>query len=892
MKSDLGKTSVAAGYAGEVVVLGASPDAAPDGLGGKGARIHEMAAAGLPVPPAFCLRAGLLTRFLDETGLARRVGDQDLASTRKMIMSAPMPAPIADVILDAYHELDRPRVAVRSSALAEDSAELSYAGQHDTLLDVSGDEALLEAVKACWASLWTRRAAAYADGPRPAFMAVVVQEMVQAEVSGVLFTVDPVSGGAHRMIVEACHGLGEGLVSGRVSGDLFVIDDRTLDVVEERVRYKVTKCAPMGAGRIGMTKVDPAARNAPCLNPGQLRELAALGKQLRQRYGCEQDIEWALCGNTFAVLQARPITTRPAGVSPSSPYVEPQDDAVQRGTLWSRMDVGEIFVGQMTPLGLSFARHHQRHVHGDCASAVGVRDVGDHNRYMGYLQGHVYLNISYTAYLLGQCPPTKDQSHFTERFASEEVDLARYRNPFGDFPGGMAGTRSVLYWISRTSRELLEMRHRAEQMTDARLSEFDRVRGIDLTRMSRHELRAELERYLVHYHDMHVGYLPFYINGFTAYGLMKELCAKWLGSEGDNLQNRVKTDMSNLRTVASAREVKELARAARRKPRVMRLISDTPLDGVETALRNDPDGKAFWDAHIDPFLRVNGVRGHQEMELTNPRWVDDPSYILQMIRCYAEEGVVLPQSRDSDRDKEDPEQILEGLPRVRRKILKRIIALYTTCSELREVARMAMITSLWTTRRLVYEVGRRLVDEGVLRSLDEVSYLEIDDIRSYLSGTAPAREHFPRARIDAARRVHEYHKRLPEPPLTFIGEYDMARAGTRADADAVMDGVAASAGKSVGRARIIEDLAWQADEFQPGEILIARYTDASWTPLFAIAGGVVTDIGSMLSHSSIVAREFSVPSVVNTKHATQRINTGDMVMIDGDAGTVEVISAS
>jgi len=891
MTSELKTTKVAARHGDDVVMLGTRAGPPPDGLGGKGTRLHEMIEAGLPVPPAFCLRTGLLDRFLADTGLADQVHDRDRATVRQLVMAQPMPAPIANVIVEAYRKLGRPRVAVRSSAPAEDSAEHSYAGQHDTLLDVAGEAALIEAVKACWASLWTQRAAAYHDPSLSpsASMAVVVQEMVQAEVSGVLFTVDPVTGRAHRMVVEACHGLGEGLVSGRVSSDLFVVDDRSLEVVEERVRYKVTKCAPVAPGRIGMTKVDPAARNAPCLTREQLRELAGLGTRVRQLYGREQDIEWALHDQAIVLLQARPITTSPAGASSSTLYLEPQDEAVQQGTLWSRMDVGEIFVGQMTPLGLSFARHHQRYVHGDCAAAIGLRDVGDYRRYMGYLQGHVYLNISYTAHLLGQCPPTKDQRHFTERFASEEVDLARYRNPFGSFPGGVAGARSAGYWIKRTTRELLQMRQRAEQMTAARLREFDRVRNIDLTRMNRRELHAELDRYLVHYHDMHVGYLPFYINAFSAYGLMTELCAKWLGRDGDNLQNRIKTDMSSLRTVASAREIRGLAQAARRQPRVMRLIRDTPLAEIETALRADQDGQAFWDAHIEPFLRVNGVRGHQEMELTNPRWVDDPAYIFQMIRCYAEDGITLRDGAASDRDQQDPQQVLAGLPRVRRGILQKVIGLYTTCSELREIARMAMITSLWTTRRLVYEVGRRLVDEGVLQSLDEVAYLEIDDIRGYLSSQAPAHEHFPRERIDAARRGHEYHRRLPEPPLSFIGHHDAVRAATRADDDAALAGVGASPGRSVGRARIIEDLVWQADEFEPGEILVTRYTDASWTPLFAIASGVVTDIGSMLSHSSIVAREFGLPSVVNTKHATQRINTGDVIVVDGDAGTVEVV---
>ncbi|MBS2966889.1 hypothetical protein KGA66_27900 [Actinocrinis puniceicyclus] len=874
-------------------------DSAPDGalLGGKALRLAEMTAAGMPVPPAFCITTDLFDSYLADTGLAGKIQEMDPAAARDAIARTDLPKPLADEITAAYRQLGVERVAVRSSARKEDSAAQSFAGQHDTVLDVAGEEALLEAVKTCWASLWSPRAAAYraADRSAAGSIAVVVQEMVQAEVSGVLFTADPVSPKPHRMIVEACHGLGEGLVSGRVSSDFFALDDRTMEPVEERIRYKVTKCAPIEPGRIGMIKVDGAARSAPCLSRAQLRDLAALALRVRAHYGSEQDIEWSLRGGRLYLLQTRPITTRPpAAATARSPFLRPQPDAVQHGALWSRMDIGEIFVGQMTPLGLSFARHHQKYVHGPCAASVGVRDTGDYVGYMGYLNGHVYLNVSYTSYLLGQCLPTRDQRHFTARFVSEEVDLAGYKNPYGTFPGGMEDVKSTAFWIKHTATELVRMKTRCKQLVASRLFEFDRARGIDLSRLTRRELHAELNRYLDHYHDMHVGYMPYYINAFGAYGLMTELCAKWLGSAGENLQNRIKTDMSNLRTVASAREIWSVAQAARQRPNVLSIIRDSPLERIEAALREDEDGSLFWDRHMEPFLRANGTRSQQEMELTHPRWIDDPSYLFQMIRRYAEDGMSIDEILKRNRGEagqEDATAVLRTLPRAKRATLEKIIALYANCSELRETARMSMVTSLWLIRNVVYEVARRLVDEGVLYNADEVAFLEFDDVRAYLAGGAPASELFERAAIDETRRVYEHYKRLPEPPLSFIGECDPARRERPAGDGPRLAGLGASPGRVTGRARIIEDLVWQADEFQPGEILVTRYTDASWTPLFAIAGGVVTDIGSMLSHSSIVSREFNVPSVVNTKHATQRINTGDTITVDGDTGLVEILEA-
>ncbi|RKS79661.1 pyruvate,water dikinase [Actinomadura pelletieri DSM 43383] len=876
----------------EIVVLGAGDPPPAELLGGKAIRLDELLRAGLPVPPAFCLTTDLFERFLKETGLDTRIAGTAPAELREKIIATDVPASIATALLDAYADLGRPRVAVRSSATAEDSESHSFAGQHDTVLDVAGDAALLDAVKVCWASLWTDRAAAYRDAAHAGSIAVVVQQMVHADTGGVLFTRDPVSGRADRFVVEGCWGLGEGLVAGKVTSDFFLLDPDGPRVVDQQIRYKVTKCAPVVPGTVGLVKVDAAARNVPCLTPDQLANLAALAVRVRDHYGAEQDIEWAMRDGTPYLLQSRPITTTPVRDRPTSPYVGPQPDAIRTGTLWSRMDIGEIFTGVMSPLGQSFAQYYQHNVHRGCARSTGVRDPGDMSRHMGYLQGHVYLNISYTAHLLGQCLPTRDQSRFTSRFASEEVDLDAYENPFGTWPGGpREEALATRFWLKTSITELRTMKKRARRMVRSRFYEFDRAQGIDLTRLDRSELNAELKRRLAYFYDMHVGYMPYYMNAFGFYGVLEALCGAWLGQEGTSLRNRIKTDMSSLRTVESAREIWALAQVARRDPRVMEIIRAGSAHDVSARLRADEAGRAFWDGHMVPFLRENGTRGHQEMELTHPRWIDDPSYVFQMIRRYAEEGFSIDEVLDRAHDPREDEaaSALNRLAAPKRRTIEKVMSLYETCSRLRELTRMSMITSIWLVRRVVYEVGRRLVEAGVLRSLDEVADLDFADVLEYLSSDRDPRRVFSRAKLEEARRTFRAYARLPEPPLSFVGEWDVTRAVRPAPDGVRLEGLGASPGRIVGRARIIEDLVWQADEFQVGEVLVTRFTDASWTPLFAIAGAVVTDIGSMLSHSSIVSREFRVPSVVNSKHATQMIKTGDLVMVDGDRGVVEVV---
>ena len=555
------------------------------------------------------------------------------------------------------------------------------------------------------------------------------------------------------------------------------------------------------------------------------------------------------------------------------------------------MDIGEIFTGRMTPLGVTFARHYHDHVHRRCVESLGILYTGEHSEYMGYMHGHVYLNVSYSAYLLSQCPPARDQKQFTVRFSSEEVDLSTYTNPYGEFPSNVNPRAATMHWIKGQVRELVGSARRAREMVASRFAEFDRFRGLDLTRMTIAELHEEMTRDLDYFCRMHYGYMPYYINAFGFYGMIEQACRKWLGEEGRTLQNRLKGDMSNLRTVEGAREVWALAQAARKAPRVEQIIRDNPPEEVARRLRADPAGERFWKESMEPFLRNNGTRGRQEMEITHPRWIDDPAYVFQMIRSYLVNDFSIDDvlERGHKHRTVDSNAILARLPLHRRTLLKLLIKLYSTCSEQREATRMAMITSIWLLRSIVYEVGRRLVEEGVLRSIDEVPFLDFQDILDFLARRGSARELFLRGKIEEARRTHLHYLRTADPPLTFIGYYDPSRRVTIApDADAI-PGLGTSPGRIEGRARVIHDLVRQADEFKPGEILVTTFTDASWTPLFAIAGAVVTDIGSMLSHSSIVSREFNIPSVVNTKIATQRIRTGDHLIVDGDQGLVQIV---
>ncbi|MGH8524864.1 MAG: PEP-utilizing enzyme, partial [Gammaproteobacteria bacterium] len=545
---------------------------------------------------------------------------------------------------------------------------------------------------------------------------------------------------------------------------------------------------------------------------------------------------------------------------------------------WSRMDIGEIFTGRMSPLGISFAKYYQYHVHRDCGKGLGLLDLGTPDEYMGYYNGHVYLNVAYTAYLLSQSPPSKDQSMFIRRFSSEEVDVADYVNPYGRVHRHPRYTpfKTGVYWIIRNVQELLTAKRRARRMATSRYREYDRALQLDLAQLSLPKLREEMAHCLDYFKAMHVGYIPFYINAFGFYGALEELCRHWLeGAEGSHLQNRLKGDMSNLRTVESARQIWQLCQRLECYPRVKALFMCREPGEVWSALTALEQGRLYIENELKPFMRENGVRGRQEMELTFPRWVDDPTYVFQMIKTYLEQGydVDTKLSASSRARSVDTDQLLGKMPWLRRKVTNTVLTLYSACSRMREETRMSMITSIWLVRRIVYEVARALTAQGILKGVDEAAYLGFHDVLAYLDGDGDAATCFPRDQIDRTRKQHQGYFKQPEPPLTFIGYANSVIPTALSDDGASVQGLGTSCGRVSARARVIYDLRLQANELQKGEIIVTPYTDASWTPLFALAKAVVTDIGSMLSHSSIVAREFGIPSVVNTKVATAVIKT-------------------
>ena len=863
-------------------------------IGGKGASLCAMSAAGLPVPAGVCLSVALFDDFAAHIELLTRFdlteGYEQWQAAAKAIKESPLPNTLQDAISAAIAHLKGP-LAVRSSALDEDGESSSFAGQHLTKLALCGLDTILDAIKECWSSAFSEAAYRYRqhtdkhlDMPR---MAVVVQQMQFGDVSGVAFGQHPTTFARDAFLVENCFGLCEGLVSGQVVSDSWQIDKESGEVREVTIADKSEQIIYLD-GEIQKVAVSDEQRQQPALGPMAQQALYTLLCKVEAYFGVPQDVEWTWSEGKIWLLQSRPITTHAPQLDDF--YLGSRDVDLQKTMLWSRMDIGEIFTGRMTPLGLSFARYYQQQVHTGCGKGLGLLDLGEADETIAYYRGHVYLNVSYTAWQLAQTPIGEDQLPFLQRFSSEAIDLAGYRNPYGEKHSHQdySAKQCTRYWLKKNIKELFCAKRRARSMIASRYKQFDRAQQKPLQQLSLEQLAAEMRHALAYFKAMHEGYLPYYINAFACYGILEELSALWLGDKGKQLHNQIKGDMSNLRTVASAQELWLLCQQLADWPQVKQAFLDLELDELEVFLNEHQAGIKYSRGPLAQFMRENGVRAREEMELTHPRWLDDRTYLLQMIKVYLHQGYAVDDAIATQQRKQrkNSNEILKTIPWYQRRVMKLVISLYSGCAKLREETRMSMVTSIWLVRRIVYELGQRLVATQQLTSMDDIAYLDFAEILSYLEKRIDVHQLTEPAKL--AQRQSAYHlwQSMPEPPLTFIGS-------PKSQPDLILDptltqlsGLATSAGFCRGKACVITDLAKQAGQFKKGDILIAPFTDASWTPLFALAGAVVTDIGSMLSHSSIVAREFGIPCVVNTNHASALFKSGDMLIVDAQNGIV------
>ena len=860
-------------------------------VGGKAANLGALTQAGFAVPQGFCVTTEAYRQVLEAAGAdvaaaAPDPGDSngiaELAGRmRDLIVNAPVPDRIRRNILDAYATMgSRVQVAVRSSATAEDLPFASFAGQQDTYLGILGADQLIDAVRRCWASLWTDRAVSYRTAQnidhRTARLAVVVQTMVDSAVAGVLFTANPVTGRRREAVIDASPGLGESVVSGAVTPDHYVVDVASGRILQSRAGDHQTAIRTLPAG--GTEKF--AATAGVCLTDQQVLALAQLGDRVEQHYGAPQDIEWAIdADGKLWLTQSRPITT-----------LFPLPDRLQRHGLrvYFCFSVAQGLYRPLTPMGLAAIRllaSGAAHLFG----APESTDWRDGPPLYAEAGQRVFLDLT------GVLRSRVGREFMPRVFDLMETRSATIMRSLFARPEFSITQRSVLPAAKRLAR--LGFRFRVPvYLIQAVVSPATAHRRV-------HRLTADLRAGLAvppgagpterldHAEDLlfrqGVPQLPRVIPAALAGLAMLGLAARLLRGDakpGDlpgvlrGIPHNVTTDMDL--------ELWALAQRVRGEAAV--LLSTSP-DVLAARFRTGELPAVLQDG-LTRFLAEYGDRAVAEIDLGIPRWSDDPTHIIGVLANYlrVEDSAAAPSAMFARGDREARATIdrLGALAarrgRWRGRVVRFALGRTRELVGIREMPKYHLVLLLGAARRDLTAVGAALAADGRIDDVDDVFFLSMSEARAGLSGQPL------QAVVTDRRESYEQEMRRRRVPRVLLSDgTEPENTGAAGDiTPGALVGVAASPGEVTGVARVILDPV--GAELAPGEILVAPSTDPGWTPLFLTAGGLVMEMGGANSHGAVVAREYGIPAVVGVPLATERVSTGDALTVNGTLGTVEI----
>jgi rifampicin phosphotransferase len=852
--------------------------------GGKGANLGELSRAGLPVPSGFVLTTAAYDAFVGSNDigdaiveLASVVRAEDpgafeeaAARIHALFAGGKVVEEMADEIRAAYAKMSEDgetAVAVRSSATAEDLSGASFAGQQETYLNVRGAEALLEAVKNCWASLWTARALAYRArqgiDPATVSLAVVVQEMVEAEAAGVLFTANPANGRRNEAAISAAWGLGESVVSGSVTPDSIVVEKESGRVISRETFEKEVMTVYAVSG-VEDRSVPEARRRQPVLDDEAAAKLARYGARIEDLYGVPQDIEWALSDGELFILQARPITALP------EPEADPPTDwsVPDRKALYARASIVEQMPDPLSPL---FA---------DLIEGAVVRSL---RKLMDEILGESVLREGDLAF-----PTINGYAYYYYSLAAMWRVSAKSPAAFRSLLG--SGEHSARKRWREYSRPLYrETVERWEAKPPEDLPATSLLAGV------RELLDAGAE-----YYTSVQTIIPL---AASSEALFTAFYNRLVRREGDPPAQTFLLGFDST-PIRAEKSLYDLGTFSREHPELARALAGTPSDQVLELLRTEEPPAGVdeglwqeWGSRFQAHLRRYGHTVYN-LDFMTPVPADDPAPLLDTLKFYLRGEGQNPherQRRTAERREEATGAVLERLDAPRRDLFGRLLRWAQDVAPVREDA-LADVGLAWPVmRRMLLELGRRLVEAGTLKLPADVFWLRRQEVEKLASSLdeGETRPGSLSEAVEQRKMLWRGRRRVTPPQLLprdswFMFFEGLMPARSEDQTGDTIRGVGASAGQVTAPARVLggpEDFG----QMRPGEVLVAAITTPAWTSLFAMASAVVTDVGGPLSHSSIVAREYGIPAVLGTAVATRRVRSGQNVRVDGDAGTVTLL---
>jgi pyruvate,water dikinase len=847
-------------------------------VGDKGAHLGELARIeGIRVPSGFCITTEAFGRVmavlpeiqsqLDQ--LSRlRLEDREVIRTlsaeiRSALERITIPGDVLQSIKQALARLgEHAPYAVRSSATAEDLPTASFAGQHDTYLNVTRAAAILQHVSLCWASLFTDRAVTYrvrnGFDSRKVKMAVVVQQMVLADGAGILFTTDPVTFNRKVSSVEATFGLGEALVSGLVNADVYKV--RNGKVVAKTIATKRLEICASPDGGTQEEALGAERQKQPVLTDALVMRLAELGRRIEAHFGCPQDIEWCLVDDVFQIVQSRPITT----LFPI-PVTGDEENHVY-------LSVGhqQMMTDAMKPLGLSFWKLTSpapMHEAGGRLFVDATKRLASPASRAGLLE------------LVGRSDPLTGDALETLLERDDFIPSLSNEALAGPLSGGPPASIEidpgvVEELIENSKVSIVSLKQTIRTKSGASLFDFILA---DL---------QELKRTLFDPRSHQV-----IMAGMEATWWLNDHLEAWLGEK--NVADTLTQSVSHNVTSEMGLALLDVADMIRPYPDVVRFLQDVKerdqdlLDGLGSLSGGDQARDA-----IRGFLDIYGMRCVGEIDITRPRWTEQPAalvpVILSNIRNF-EPGAadrLFGQGRRDALDKE--EEVLErlhALPGGAQKAdeTKRRIACVRAFTGYREYPKFGMVSRYFVYKQALLEEAERLMHGGVLQEAEDIYYLSFEELQDVVR-TKQVDQQFIDKRKDA---FCSYQALTPPRVLTSDGEV-IAGTYRRDDLPAgALIGLPVSSGVVEGRARVIHDIA--EAELEADDILVTAYTDPSWTPLFVAIKGLVTEVGGLMTHGAVIAREYGLPAVVGVEQASRLIQDGQRIRVHGTDGYVEIL---
>ena len=897
-----------------IVKPGSTPSFARREAGGKGYNLYLMSREGLPVPPWIVIGQRVFDLFLTQTSLASLVNTilQEVASGRRPLAVAAadigkhfagqcLPTLAAESLEQGLAELgaldvNGALISLRSSAADEDGALYSFAGQLSSFLYVNGYAQVEPLLKRCWASAYSERALSYRiERHMDIFrirVAVVLQTMIDADKSGVLFTCDPAANDTSRYVVSSVYGVGEGLVSGALDADTFWLDARDGHMERSAIADKREMLKRGHGGECQTVATSLAMRGVASLSGAELSALHALGQKIMSTHSSPQDIEWAIAAGQLYVLQSRPVTGM-------------HHNLTGYPNLWDNSNIVESYAGLTSPLSFTFALKNYHDVYTQFCEiltlpAPVVKDMDSYLRNMlGCIHGRIYYNLYNWYKLVSVLPGFQNNRGFMETMMGVSVsispELAARISPHPSWHTLRGKLRRTLVGV-----KFIYYHFRIQSLVDEFLEYFNReyriFRNHDYTRMSPDQIYA---MYLKMDREMLARWKAPIINDFLCmvhFGVLKKLTETWLPDLEPAIQNDLLVGDGGMESAEPTRVLIGMAGYAAARPQLRALIESTESSDLMEALTQSQHADFLEQVHsyIDRF----GFRCMNEMKLEGIDLTMDPAYLFICLKNYLQSGTTNPGGHE-----ERQRELRTGAEkRVRGRLhgLKKFIYFWSLkharkAVKNRENTRFARTRAYGVGRTMFRAMGDHLAGCGILKDAADIFYLSLEEIHGIHGGTLPTHNLSDiaelRKREYAAYRTLEPKTRFQtRGPVywhnSFLREPDTPDSAP--DGEYNLSGLPCCPGIVEGIVRVVKS---RHDDLRlNGEILVTTHTDPGWVPLYPSVSGLLVERGSLLSHSAIVAREMGLPAIVGIKGLMSTLHDGMRVRMDAKAGTVKILA--